>query len=124
MPGYKVKRGTTSLTLMFLQYLNDWFYRELSQDAHFSVFSAIRTGAIYLEALNPNHVKLDIDWDKVRGIVVGRTLVLVLSLFSEVDAHFRFGRNEKLRYLWCFLGEHGPEVREVYDQRYRELLDY
>jgi hypothetical protein len=124
MPTFRIKTGGATPTLKFLSYLNDWFYRELSQDTHLSAFGAIKTGAILLNSLDPVTFDRKIDWDKIRGVFVGRSLVVVLSLFSEVDAFFKFGRKEKLRYVWNYLAEHGPETKEVYEERYRALLQY
>jgi hypothetical protein len=124
MPKLQVKAGGQSPALEFLQYLNDWFYRDLSQEAHSSAWGAVRTAAIFLAELNPTAFDIPVDWDRVRAVNVGRTLGLMLSLFSEVEGYFRFGLNERFRYLWCLIGEHVPETKELYEKRYDSLLNY
>jgi hypothetical protein len=62
------------------------------------------------------------DWTVIRGMMVGRTLALVLGLASELEAFFDFGMHQQFCYLWAFLGAHIPQCRELFDKRYGNLI--
>jgi hypothetical protein len=109
----------------FIRYLHDWFYRDLSAMAHQSSSAMIKVGAVMLYDLLPveNQEQLDKHgFDILRGQQFGRTLTLIVCLASEVEGFFRFGFNQKFKYIWQILAEHIGEPKEIYDLRYRELL--
>ncbi len=127
MPTFRISSALATPTREFLQYLNDWYYREASQDSHLSSFSATRHGAFILHDVLPAENKEQIESSGYRALKanhVGRTLTLTLAHFSEVEAILRYGLNQRLAYLWGFLGNHIPETQEIYNRRYEELLKY
>lgn len=127
MPNFRVKAGQLTQALEYLQYLNDWFYKDASQLSHLSFSGMEKVGAFILNEMLPEDMQNQIDAqaeERLRSVNLGHTLTLILSLFSEAENHFRFGLNERLRYLWSVLAVHTPETKEVYDKRYAALLTY
>jgi hypothetical protein len=50
MPNYEIDPGNRPPDREFLAYLNDWFYREMSAEAHLSFFGLGQTGCTAAEA--------------------------------------------------------------------------
>lgn len=127
MPRYGLKRGhPLPDTRQFLVYLNDWFYRELSSQAHLSFEGLLKSAApllrdtllrVHQESLEEGYLP------RIKHIQVGKTFMLVLALLSEIQVYFTFGLRDKLSYLWTILGSYSPETKEVYDKRYQRLLN-
>lgn len=104
-----------------MKYLNDYFYIDLSQQAHLGVWGLAKRGPIYLdEVLNdpqrPEKLK------KNKYAQLGQSVVLVLGLTSEIEAHFNFGRRQQAQYVWGFAAPAIVVVEEMYEKRYRDLL--
>lgn len=49
-------------------------------------------------------------------------MALILSLASEIDAHFGLGLRQQSRYVWGVGASVIGAVEEIYEKRYRELL--
>jgi len=126
MPHYGVKRGVPlPATRQFLVFLNDWCYRELSSQAHLSFEGVLKVGALLLRdtllGAQRDHLE-ETQLPRFKSSQLGRTLTLVLTLLSEIDAYFGFGSRQKLRYLWTILGSYCLESKEIYEKRYQALL--
>jgi len=127
MPHYKVSgRKPLPDSRQFLAYLNDWFYRELSSQAHLSFEGLLKSAApLFRETfLRAQQERLEeVQLPRFKQIQVGRTLMLVLALLSEIEVCLNFGLRAKLSYLWTVLGSYSPETKEVYDKRYQRPLN-
>jgi len=127
MPNFRIKKCQASPAMEYLQYLNDWFYRDTSQVSHLSFSGMEKVGAFILKEMMPEDLQVQIDAqaeERLRSINVERTLTLMLGLLSEIENYFRFGLQERLKYLWVLLANHSPETQELYDKRYATLLAY
>lgn len=125
-PGSMVNHGINpslplSPTRAFLKYLNDWFYADLSQQAHLGGSGlAKRAGAL----INDYRRNLDTEQALItyRKAQVGQTITLVLSLASELEAYFGFGLAERARYLWGVMTPYITVGKEIFEKRYASLL--
>lgn len=105
---------------IFLEYMQDWFYREFSQDDHLSLPGLIRRAGTFLQP--PDETRTQNTWRKRRSDWVNYTLVLFLTLLTEVILLCRFDLRDRSAYLWGILKEYSPIADEVYETRYQEKL--
>lgn len=121
MPSYKL--GATSLvppSRAFMKYLDDWFYKDLSQQAHLGGTGLMkRASALLYERSDPERERA---LTRNKYVWVGQTIGLMLALVSELEAHFHFGMRARLTYVWGLAVPVIVVVKELYDKRYRELL--
>jgi len=119
-PGKMIKHKDTSEERRnFLQYLNDWFYRNLSADSHLSWPGFARRSAHFLNLDEENRINI---LKKYKSDCVMTTIVLMLSLLSEIEYEFQFGRAERLQYVWQVISGYSGEAKELYDLRYADKL--
>lgn len=104
----------------FLQFLNDWYYRELSQESHLSFPGLVARGSL-LMALDKKeeHAEEHLVQNKSTQMVMAVTLLL--GLCSEIEHHFNFGFKQRIVVLWGIFSEL-PIPKEMYDKRYAKLL--
>lgn len=105
----------------FFDYLEAWFYRELSQESHLSYPGLAHRGSTFLrerdDPLKENA------WRKKRSDAVSYAIVLLLAFLSEVNSLCGFGLHGRCLYLWGVLREYLPIAEELYSERYRLLLE-
>lgn len=103
-----------------LQFLNDWLYRGLSADAHMSSAGIIRRHGFLLltDAEGRERILAKLKSD---GVFTATTLVLAIC--TEINNLCRYGREEKLSYLWRIITEYWGEAKDLFDRRYRKLLN-
>jgi hypothetical protein len=104
----------------FLEYLHDWHYREMSQDSHLSWPGLWRRGGYFLSA-KPSDELRDV-LQKFKSDNLSMTVILLLSLLSEVQMELGLGLGERAKYIWGILCPYAGEAEEVYRQRYQERL--
>jgi hypothetical protein len=106
----------------FMKYLNDYFYIDLSQQAHLGGWGMVkRAGFLVDESRNSQETEALLK--KSRYAQVGQTVALVLSLASEIEAHFNFGLQQQVLFVWNLAAPVIVVVNEVYQKRYRTLFD-
>lgn len=105
----------------FLKYLNDWFYADMSQQAHLGG-SGLAKRAGYFLYDSSNEVERERHLRNYKYAQVGQTVALVLALTSELEAHFHFGLRERALYVWGLVAPVIVVAQELYDKRYSELL--
>jgi len=100
----------------FLRYLRDWFYRNLSDDAHVNWVGLVRLGAGLLGDIDG----IDTDWSvaKQKSDTIATTVILLLVLLSELEITLGLGLGSKLPYLWRIMNEGWLAAKEVYLRRY------
>lgn len=104
----------------FLQYLNDWFYGDLSKAAHLSWPALTELSGFFLFRQHPDAIRA---LDKRRSDWFVASLILLLCHLSELEGAFRFGRAPKLTYCWSLLTTDFLPARELYTLRYQALLE-
>lgn len=114
---FRIKNPNTKI---YLEFLYDWFYRELSQASH-QTLPGLMDAGIQLNrnqsSVNEREQLLD-----YKSKCLRTTVSLLLALVSEIESVARFGLNEKMSYLWGLLIQYWNDAKELYDIRYSELL--
>jgi len=107
-------------TRVFMKYLDDWFYADLSQQAHLGGTGLMkRASSLLLDRNDPERVKA---LTKNKYSWMGQSFAMMLALSSEIEARFRFGLRERIEYLWNVTSSVVVVAREMYEKRYAELL--
>lgn len=100
----------------YLMFLKDWYYDELSQDAHLSYMGLVRRGQML------NEVSLGLPQEAYRTSVFYGALALYLALLSEVAAAAVLPRESRqLEFLWQNLSAF-ENVAPLWTERYEALL--
>ena len=119
-PGKMIKHQSLSkLRKDFLQYINDWFYRELSGASHLSLPGLIMRATYLLEE---KEAELNETLNKYRSDNIFTTITILLALVSELECELRFELTERAKYLWTILSEYWGPAKEIYLLRYNSLL--
>ena len=105
----------------FLEYLEDWFYRELSQDAHLSFNGLARHASSLLRQMERGNGTEKITAQH-KSNILSIPIILVLSLVSEIEIYFLFGLGVRLTYVWGIIKSMFPNAQEIYDMRYADKL--
>lgn len=106
----------------FLKYLNEWFYKEYSQDAHLSAPGLYRRAGFLLKE---SRLWTDAEHDKVKihsGGTLMSAIVLMLAIASEIEATLNLGVRARLVMVWTRLSHHSIMIWDMYQQRYLSLL--
>ncbi|HET6145109.1 MAG TPA: hypothetical protein VFE02_16485 [Candidatus Acidoferrales bacterium] len=108
----------------FMQFLDEWIYKEVSAQAHLNAAGLLSVGLFLLTDLAPEGQRVPVH----RALQAytfwhyARTLTVVLGIASEIDTFAKVGNREALVRLWVMLGDHALEAKEVYEQRYQAML--
>lgn len=87
----------------FLQYLNDWIYRELSADSHVSAAGMMRHHGQLLREKGEEKQKI---LSKLKSNSFLTAITLIIAICTEINDICHYGREEKLSYLWRILVEY------------------
>jgi hypothetical protein len=122
-PGKMVQHPAMPQTgaRQFLQYMNDWFYRELSSQTHLSSHGIQMVGMLAIRRDYGPVVQKQIEseqFESFRAQQVTRTAISVLCVVTEVNQTFALKLDNELKGLWADLVESIPESLEVFDKRY------
>jgi hypothetical protein len=124
-PGRMVNYGVspksrTAPARPYLKYLHDWFYADMSQQAHLGGGGLAKRAGFLLYKLNdPEKDRLLL---QSRRSLVGQTVTLMLALASEIEIYFEFGLRERLNYVWGLAGPSLEIAKELHEKRYAKLL--
>jgi hypothetical protein len=131
-PGKILKRfqkdHSDSLSISFINYLNDWFYRELSGQTHLNMHGLLERGMYFSKDTfvslfgDEAEAKMQQEFDKFRNDQIWVAITLMLSMMSEIEAHFHFGLDQKLKYLWGIAASYSGKAKEIYNRRYSNAL--
>lgn len=119
--------------LAYLEYLDDWFYDQLSSYSHGEPMGLGQMGlhflgieelkAIAREDREGVERKLDEKIVEFRTTQVWMAVTLIMSLISEIQVNFCYDiLKERLLYVWAVINEYSDISREVYEERYEGLL--
>ncbi len=121
IPGQmlKDKNLLSDETEEFLQFLNDWVYKELSADTHMSAAGIMRRYGFLLLEKEEERQKF-LSTLKSNGIFTSTTLLVAIC--TEINDVCRYGREEKLSYLWGILVGFWGEAKDLFERRYKGKL--
>lgn len=103
---------------VFLAYLYDRYYGELSQDAHLSYMGLARRGGI----LHDQHVDT-LGPERYRSDNAFKALTFYLALLSEVAAYFGLTEQvTKLQTIWAGIPVQQATATDLWTRRYKKLL--
>jgi hypothetical protein len=105
----------------FMKFMNDYYYIDLSQQAHLGAFGMAKRAAFVLDEIHRSS-NIDLLLKKNRYAQLGQTVAFVLALASEIEAHFQFGLKEQAKYVWAVASPSIFVVEELYRKRYQNLL--
>jgi hypothetical protein len=116
----RMKKHTTNPDLAaHFQYLEDWYYGNLSQDAHVSWLGFVRHTAGMLDLVDRDLTD-DLQREKLR--VVSMTCTLLLALVSEIEMNLKFGLAGRVKVLWGITNEASLMSRELHARRFEGKL--
>jgi hypothetical protein len=105
----------------YIQYLTDWFYRRLSQEVHHS-WSGLARSYPLLGPKQLSDSSREYHLELLRTRQVNISLTLMMAVITELELEFRFGLNERAKYVWSILRGWSDEARDVYDHSYAPIL--
>ena len=82
----------------FMKYLNDYFYIDLSQQAHLGGWGLVKRAGFFMDEIR-NAPETEALLKRNRYGHVGQTVALVLGLASEIEAHFNFGLRQEALFV-------------------------
>jgi hypothetical protein len=105
----------------FMKWLNDYFYIDLSQQAHLGGWGMVKRAGFLLDEIrdDPN---TEVVLKKLRYAHIGQTVAMVLALASEIEFHFNFGLRQQALFVWNVAAPVIVVANEMYQKRYRGLL--
>ena len=104
-----------------MKYLNDFFYIDLSQQAHLGGLGMTKRASFLIDEVR-NFPGIEDQIKKYRYAQIGQAVALVLALASEIEMHFNFGLKQELLFVWNVAAQAVVVVNEVYQKRYANLL--
>jgi hypothetical protein len=107
-------------TRAFMKYLNDWFYADLSQQAHLGGTGLMKRATALIRDRNDPEREAALTKNKYTWL--GQSIALILAISSELEAYFHFGLRERINYLWGVAGSAIVVAKEMREHRYAELL--
>jgi hypothetical protein len=121
-PGRMVRdRSLSDAHRDYLQYLTDWYYRSLSQESHLSGPGLIIRSFVLFE--QPENPMRESNLAKLRSGNFFTALVVLIAILSEIEAELELGLASRLAFLWGMMIPYSEPAKELYDYRYRRLLN-
>jgi len=126
----RLKRDGTATqdTLDYVEYINDWLYRELSGQTHLNVSGITMRGVHFSndaakEVFGSNwEEERNEHLEQYRQKQIWLSVILMLAIVSEIEGHFHFGRNQKAREVWGILIKYSDIALDFWETRYSALL--
>jgi hypothetical protein len=111
----------------FLTKLTLGFWDEYSGIAHVTFQGLLSTGSVYMREEFPHDARQNVDTMGERMIfkTIGRVAGILLCILTEVQTYFQFDGariNQRLHEVWDALRPL-PEIKELYDGRYAQLME-
>lgn len=118
IPGQMIQESATDGDRQeLLQYLYDWHYKVLSQDAHASLPGLARRAT----PLMPDFVDApDRDWrlKKLRSDSLMASVTLLLAIVTELELQLKFGLSERIQYIWTIISNFSEDAKQLYERFY------
>lgn len=100
----------------YLQYLNDWFYRTLSVEAHPTWLGLGKALTVLGDGKDQGERRAELDMVRTKGATV--SLAILLALITEVERELKFGEMGDIKYVWSILSSWDPDVKDFYEHVY------
>jgi len=120
IPSQILREVQGTATGCYLQYLSDWFYRDLSQDSHLSWPGLFRRGGWFL--FSRPDAKQQFVLRKAKSDSLSTAVTLLIAIASEIELLCRFGLGTRLRYLWGLFAPIAGDARAIYEMRFAACL--
>jgi len=122
------KNRPTSKAIPFLEYVLSWLYRELSGQSHLNVLELAKRGVLF--STDDAKHKFDAKWEEkreehleeYRQNQIFLSIAIMLAMCTELEAHFRYGKRDDIKFLWTVLNEFSDMTQDLWDTRYSTLL--
>jgi hypothetical protein len=108
-------------SLKFLNYLNDWFYRDLSSSSHGHWMGLSTRAAQVLRIQAKDDVQLKYA-QKYKSDCLVEQVAVMLCLVSEIIAAAQFDNKPQANYIWAILAAYSLMTKELHEMRYQRLL--
>ena len=111
---------------VYLKWLYEWFYQDISRTAHLSSSGMYRIAPFVLAEIVGGREKEIVDSHVIqifRFTQISRLALIVLAIMTELSTHFSLGNFDSVSYLWQILSDQVPEGKDMFDQRYKSLID-
>ena len=107
--------------LKFLNYLNDWFYRDLSSSSHghWRGLGSRTAQVLRMEAKDDAQLK---HAQKYKSDCLVEQVALTLCLVSEIIAAAQYDNKPQANYIWGVLAAYSLMAKELHEMRYQKLL--
>lgn len=131
-PGKILKRlrrdHPISPNINFIEFIDSWLYRELSEQTHLESRGLTQRG-MYFSPDIAQRLFGD-EWERVmdehlaqyRGKQVFTAIALMLAICSEIEVHFKYGLNQRARYLWAFLSPTSGIIKDFWETKYSTYI--
>jgi hypothetical protein len=118
--GMRRHKYTSAARVDLMNYLNDWYYGDLSSESHLSLSGLVMRSM----ALDPDQDPEERAWrlNKQRSDNTLKATVLALAFASEIEIECRFGLAQRLKYVWTVLAGYFDLAKELYDPWYSKRL--
>lgn len=100
----------------FLQFLDDSLYRELSIFSHSEPFGLVQISPMLL-GNNPERLQ------EIKNKNLWLSLTLMMCITSEIEIALNFGLKNELNHIWKVFINLSSTPKEIYELRYRKLLN-
>jgi hypothetical protein len=124
------KQHPTSPAIPFIKYMNDWIYRKLSGQTHLDRSGLIQKGIHF--SRDDAKLQFGDEWERKLEEELAEycteqmhlTWAILLSIATEIEAHFRYELKERALFIWHSLIPYSDYSAEFFQRRYQQLLDY
>ena len=122
------KHHPASSAIDFIEEINAWMYRKLSGQTHLDLTGLIKRGVHFSN--EQAKLKFGDDWEAelknnleyYRREQIHMMWTLLLSIASEIEAHFNYDLKERAKFIWEILSEYSDIAKDFYNDRYKDLL--
>ena len=104
----------------FLQYMVDWFYKTLSEDAHFNWTGLARSLPLLSTLNDAENRELKIQFLRTRQVAFATTVMLCIA--TEFELELKMGVLAEVKYVWSILRDWSHEADEIYRRFYEPFL--
>ena len=98
-------------TAKFFEYLSDWYYKEFSAVSHLSLPGLIQSVGPLMKGIDVAKI------EQLRRYYFMQVTILLIAIYSEIEAELRLGVAADLKYVWQILDQHYPFAKEIYQRR-------